>query len=323
MTHTHTTSMDSRGTQRAGSGRESGSRPRKPLVRYGSWWWAMPALLAVLSVHYVATSVGGAYAFTDFKGIGSFDWIGFDNFVKIVGDKKVFGSIGNTIFLAISFLVITNVVGLLFALALNRGIKSRYILRTLLFLPVVLSPLAVSYIFRFIFQVDGPLNSVLGAIGLESWQRPWLADPVWAIYTILAVMVWQNIGMAMIIYLAGLATVPIEIEEAAAIDGASAWQRFRHITLPLIQPAVAISTTLALTTGLRVFDQVQGMTRGGPFGATDTLSTVIYRETFANSHFGYGAALSLIFTVIVIAAAALQLFITRDRNAASAGKGKR
>ncbi len=320
MTQTQDTSLDSRGTARVESGRKSGLRPRKPLVRYGSWWWAIPGLLAVLSVHYVATSIGGAYAFTDFKGIGSFDWIGFDNFVKIVGDKKVFGSIGNTIFLAISFLIITNVVGLIFALALNRGIKSRYILRTLLFLPVVLSPLAVSYIFRFIFQVDGPFNSVLGAIGLESWQRPWLADPTWAIFTILAVMVWQNIGMAMIIYLAGLATVPIEIEEAAAIDGASAWQRFRHITFPLIQPAVAISTTLALTTGLRVFDQVQGMTRGGPFGATDTLSTVIYRETFANSHFGYGAALSLIFTVIVIAAAALQLFITRDRNAAAARK---
>lgn len=320
MTHTQTDSLDSRATAGTGSGRKSGLRPRRPLVRYGSWWWALPALLAVLGVHYVATTIGGSYAFTDFKGIGSFNWIGFDNFVKIIGDKKVFGSIGNTLFLAISFLVITNVVGLLFALALNRGIKSRYILRTLLFLPVVLSPLAVSYIFRFIFQVDGPLNSVLAAIGLGDWQRPWLADPVWAIYTILAVMVWQNIGMAMIIYLAGLATVPIEIEEAAAIDGASTWQRFRHITLPMLQPAVAISTTLALTTGLRVFDQVQGMTKGGPFGATDTLSTVIYRETFANSNFGYGAALSLIFTIIVIAAAALQLFITRDRNAASARK---
>jgi len=323
MTHTQTTSTDSRGTERAGSGRKSGPRPRRALVRYGSWWWAMPSLLAVLGVHYVATTIGGAYAFTDFKGIGSFNWIGFDNFVKIVGDQKVFGSIGNTIFLAVSFLVITNVVGLLFALALNRGIRSRYILRTLLFLPVVLSPLAVSYIFRFIFQVDGPFNSVLGALGLEAWQRPWLADPTWAIFTILAVMVWQNIGMAMIIFLAGLATVPIEIEEAAAIDGAGPLARFRHITLPLIQPAVAISTTLALTTGLRVFDQVQGMTRGGPYGATDTLSTVIYRETFANSHFGYGASLSLIFTVIVIAAAALQLFITRDRNAARDAKARR
>jgi raffinose/stachyose/melibiose transport system permease protein len=275
----------------------------------------MPGLLAVLGVHYVATSIGGAYAFTDFKGIGSFNWIGFDNFTKIVGDPKVFGSIGNTLFLAISFLVITNVVGLAFALALNRGIRTRYILRTLLFLPVVLSPLAVSYIFRFIFQVNGPFNIALGAVGLESWQKAWLADPTWAIFTILAVMVWQNIGMAMIIYLAGLATVPIEIEEAAAIDGAGPFGRFRHITLPLIQPAVAISTTLALTTGLRVFDQVQGMTRGGPYGATDTLSTVIYRETFANGHFGYGAALSLVFTIIVVGAAALQLFVTRDRNA--------
>jgi raffinose/stachyose/melibiose transport system permease protein len=301
--------------ERPEPGRKSGLRSRRGLVRYGSWWWAMPALLAVLGVHYVATSIGGAYAFTDFRGIGTFEWIGLDNFAKIVGDKKVFGSIGNTLFLALSFLVLTNVIGMVFALALNRSVRSRYILRTLLFLPVVLSPLAVSYIFRFIFQVNGPLNAVLAAVGLTDWQKAWLADPTWAIFTILAVMVWQNIGMAMIIYLAGLATVPIEIEEAAAIDGAGPFARFRHITLPLMQPAVAISTTLALTTGLRVFDQVQGMTGGGPYGATDTLSTVIYRQTFANGQFGYGAALSLVFTLIVVVAAALQLFLTRDRNA--------
>lgn len=313
MTQTITPSTDSRGTQRAGSGRKPGSRPRK-LVSYGSWWWALPGLVAVFSVHYVATALGGAYAFTDFKGIGSFDFIGFDNFVEILDDKKAFGSIGNTVFLALISLVVVNVVGLLFALALNRGIKSRYVLRTLLFLPVVLSPLAVSYIFRFIFGVDGPLNSALAALGLESWQRPWLADPQYAIYTILIVMIWQNIGFAMIIYLAGLATVPIEIEEAAAIDGAGPFSRFWHITLPMIQPAVAISTTLSLTQGLKVFDQVQAMTRGGPYGATDTLSTIIYKETFANANFGYGAALSLVFTVLVLAAAALQLFITRDRN---------
>lgn len=297
------------------SGRKSGLRPRRALTRYGSWWWAMPALLAVLGVHYVATTIGGAYAFTDFRGIGSFDWIGLDNFAKIFRDKKVLGSIGNTLFLAISFLIIVNVIGMLFALGLNRTVRSRYVLRTLLFLPVVLSPLAVSYIFRFIFQVNGPLNSVLGAAGLKDWQHAWLADPTWAIFTILAVMVWQNIGMSMIIFLAGLATVPVEIEEAAGIDGAGPFARFRHITLPLMQPAVAIATTLSLTSGLRVFDQVQGMTGGGPYGATDTLSTVIYRQTFANGHFGYGAALALVFTVLVVAAAALQLFLTRDRSA--------
>ncbi|THG31653.1 carbohydrate ABC transporter permease [Naasia lichenicola] len=315
MTATQQIPLDSVVPERPEPGRKSRPRPRRALTRYGSWWWAMPALLAVLGVHYVATTIGGAYAFTDFKGIGSFEWIGFDNFTRIVGDKKVFGSIGNTLFLAIAFLIITNVVGMILALGLNRGVRSRYILRTLLFLPVVLSPLAVSYIFRFIFQVNGPLNAVLGGLGLTDWQHAWLADPTWAIFTILAVMVWQNIGMAMIIYLAGLATVPLEIEEAAAIDGAGPWARFRNITLPLLQPAVAISTTLTLTQGLKVFDQVQGMTGGGPYGATDTLSTVIYRQTFANGQFGYGAALSLVFTVIVVIAAAAQLFLTRDRNA--------
>ncbi len=314
MTQTMTPSTDSRGTERTGSGPKSGPRSRSRLISYGSWWWTLPGLLAVLSVHYVATALGASYAFTDFRGIGSFNWVGTENFVHILSDKKAFGAIGNTVFLALTSLVVVNVVGLLLALALNRGIRSRYLLRVLFFLPVVLSPLAVSYIFRFIFQVDGPFNAALGAIGLTDWQRPWLADPQFAIFTILAVMVWQNIGFAMIIYLAGLATVPIEIEEAAAIDGAGPFGRFWHITLPMIQPAVAIATTLGLTQGLKVFDQVQAMTKGGPYGATETLSTVIYTQTFANAHFGYGAALSLVFTVLVLIAAAFQLFITRDRS---------
>lgn len=313
MTDTITTSSDSRGTAGSGSGRKPGSRPR-PLVAYGRWWWALPGLMAVFCVHYLATGIGGAYAFTDFKGIGSFDFVGFENFVKILSDSKAFGSIGNTVFLALSSLVIVNVLALLFALALNRGIKSRYVLRTLIFLPVVLSPLAVSYIFKFIFAPTGPLNAFLASVGLADWQRTWTADPDFAIYTILIVMVWQNIGFAMIIYLAGLATVPVEIEEAAAIDGAGVFSRFWHITLPSIQPAVAIATTLGLTQGLKVFDQVMAMTGGGPYYATETLSTIIYSQTFVSMKYGYGAALSLVFTVLVLVAAALQLYITRDRG---------
>jgi raffinose/stachyose/melibiose transport system permease protein len=268
----------------------------------------------VLSVHYISTFLGASYAFTDFSGIGDFNLVGFDNFVKILDDFEVMASLGNTAFLAIGFLVITNVVGLLLALALNRGLKTRYLLRTLLFLPVVLSAISVSYIFKYIFAFDGALNSILGALGLEELQRIWLAEPDSALVAVLIVAVWQNIGMAMVIYLAGLALVPHELEEAAALDGAGLWNRFRNITLPMIQPAIAINTTLALTSGLKIFDQVKAMTNGGPFGATDTLSTVIYRNTFEFMNYGYGAAISLVFTVVIVIAAALQLFLTRDRG---------
>ena len=281
---------------------------------FGSWWWALPALTFVFLIHYVATLSGGFYAFTDWDGLGDWNWIGLENFREIVREGGLGGPLVQTLIITIAFVVLTNVVGLGFALALNRTLKTRYLLRVLLFAPVVLSPLAVSYIFRFIFSQNGPLNITLEAVGLESWTRTWLGIPMWATIAIVVVMVWQQAGLAMVIYLAGLASVSIDQEEAATIDGANAWQRFRYVVLPSIQPAVAIATTLTLITGLRVFDQVMALTGGGPFGATDTLATVVYRETFAYGRFGYGAALALLMFVLVLAAAILQLRVTRERT---------
>lgn len=302
------------GVGKKGAGRKSGplSQKRKQLVVFGSWWWTLPALTAVFLVHYVATGYGMGYAFTDYTGLGEANWIGIENFIQLTGDPEVLGTIGNTFFLAIAYFIIVNLIGLLLALALNRTLKSRYILRTVLFLPVVLSSLAVSYIFKFIFEPTGALNKVLSVFGFPS-DTAWLADPATAIYCILLVMIWQHIGIPMVIFLAGLATVPQELEEAAAIDGATTFGRFWHISLPILQPAIAISTTLALVSGLRVFDQVVAMTGGGPYGATDTLSTVIYRYTFEYSNYGYGSAIATVFTVVLAATAGLQLFITRDR----------
>lgn len=287
---------------------------KKKTIHYGYWWWSLPAVLMIFAVHYVATGIGVSYSLTDFKGIGSYNWVGFENYVKIFRDEFLVGAVRHTILLAFTFFIIVNVVGLACALAVNRTLKTRYILRTLIFLPVVLSPLAVSFIFKFIYQVEGPVNSLLAILGLESWQRTWLADPTWAIYAVLTVLIWQNIGFAMVIFLAGLATVPHEIEEAAAIDGAGPVARFRYVTLPLLRPATAISTTLSLTTGLRVFDQVQGLTGGGPFGATETLSTQIYQTIFIYGDFGYGSAIAFVFTIVVVIAAGIQLFVTRDKG---------
>jgi len=312
-TETSTLEVEGRRGSRFKSGPSVSTKKNKN-IHYGYWWWSLPAILLIFAVHYVATGIGISYSFTDYKGIGAYSWIGFENYTKIFKDEILVDAIGHTVFLAATFFVLVNIIGLACALAVNRSLKTRHILRTLLFLPVVLSPLAVSYIFQFIFQTIGPINSLLAAVGLENWQRTWLADPKFAIYTVLTVMVWQNIGFAMVIFLAGLATIPQEIEEAAAIDGAGSFSRFWHITLPLLRPATAISTTLAVTTGLRVFDQVAGLTGGGPFNATETLATQIYQNTFIYGQFGYGSAIAFIFTIVVMIAAGIQLFITRDKG---------
>ncbi len=300
--------------QRGRRGRRPRVQPRSPgLLQFGHWWWALPGIVLVLAIHYVATAIGGFFAFTDWSGIGDFRWIGFDNFVKIFQDPTQIGALANTLFLAFGSVILSNIAGLAIALGVNRGLKSRYALRVLFFMPVVLSPLAVSYVWKFIFDYNGPINAVLRAVGLDELAKAWVADPTWAIWTVLVVIVWQNTGFAMVIYMAGLAAVPVEIEEAAAIDGASLWQRFWHVTLPAIRPAVAIATTLGLVNGLRVFDQIMALTGGGPAGATETLATQVYKESFALGNFGYGAALALVLTLIILVFAVIQQRVTSGR----------
>lgn len=290
-----------------------GAPRRSGLLEFGHWWWALPGIVVVFAIHYVATSIGGFFAFTDWTGIGSFAFVGFENFIDILQDPSKIRALGNSLFLAFGSVILSNIAGLALALALNRGLKTRYVLRTLFFMPVVLSPLAVSYIWKFIFDFNGPLNTFLRSVGLDEVARAWVADPVWAIWTVLIVLVWQNTGIAMVIYLAGLASVPAEIEEAAALDGANLWQRFVHITVPAIRPAIAISTTLGLVNGLRVFDQIMALTGGGPAGATENLATQVYKESFALGNFGYGAALALLLTIIILVFAVIQQRVTRGR----------
>ncbi|KAA9105083.1 carbohydrate ABC transporter permease [Microbacterium rhizomatis] len=293
----------------------SRGRSRRPgVLKFGYWWWALPGVVFVIAIHYVATAAGGVFAFTNWSGIGSFDWIGLDNFRKIFADPTKIAALRNTLFLAFGSVILSNVAGLVLAVGLNRILKTRYILRTLFFMPVVLSPLATSYIWKFIFQFDGPLNVILNAVGLGSLARPWLADPTWAIWTVLIVVVWQSTGFAMVIYMAGLASVPVEIEEAAAIDGSNLWQRFWHVTLPSIRPAIAIATTLGLVQGLRIFDQIMALTGGGPANATATLATEVYKQAFSLGNFGYGAALALILTIIILIFAVLQQRVAQGRT---------
>lgn len=312
MTDTQLTKTPASAPRRAdGGGRAPG---RHSLLRLGHWWWALPGMIMVAAIHYAATGVGGFFAFTNWSGIGDFEWIGLRNFTRIFSDPTKLVALRNTLVLAFGSVILSNLAGVVLAIGLNRILKTRYILRTLFFMPVVLSPLATSYIWKFIFQQDGPLNDLLSAIGLESMTRPWLADPTWALWAVLLVVVWQNTGFAMVIYMSGLAAVPVEVEEAAAIDGANLWQRIWHVTVPALRPAIAIATTLGLVNGLRIFDQILALTGGGPANATATLATEVYKQAFSLGNFGYGAALALLLTGIILVFAVAQQRVTRGEE---------
>lgn len=290
----------------------AGPKPRPRGLQFGHWWWALPGITLVIAIHYVATGIGGFFAFTNWTGIGAFKVVGWQNFEAIFSDPTKLGALSNTLFLAFGSVFLGNVAGLIIALGLNRVLKTRYILRTLFFMPVVLSPLATAYIWKYIFDFDGPINVFLTSIGAGDLAKPWLADPQWAIWTVLVVLVWGTTGFAMVIFMAGLAGVAVEVEEAAAIDGANLWQRFRNVTLPAIRPAIAIATTLGIVQGLRVFDPIMALTGGGPAGATETLATQVYKQAFALGNFGGGAALALVLAVIILFFAVIQQRLTRS-----------
>lgn len=276
--------------------------------------WALPGVAIAIAVHFAAVGAGAVYAFTDWNGTDAPAWIGLDNFKEIFQSTEALGSVINTILLSFVAVVLSNVFGMALAMGLHRTIRSRNWLRGIFFAPVVLSPLAVSYIWQFIFDAQGPLNKLLEAVGLESWARPWLADPVWAKWTILVVLVWQYSGLAMAFYLAGLQSIPVEVEEAASVDGASTLRRLRSITLPLLAPAVTAAVTITTVFSLRVFDQVLALTGGGPAQASETLATQIYAQTFVAGRFGYGAALALVLTALVAFVSIMQLVVLRAQE---------
>lgn len=298
-------------------------RARSPLERLGlryrarriPWAWVIPAAALAFAFHYISVAAGAWYAFTDWDGF-TFDanFIGLDNFRQIFEDDKARGALVHTLELGIAFAVAANGLGLILALALNRSIKSRNLLRVAFFAPVVMSPVAVSFIWQYIFQYNGPLNAVLDSVGLESLKRAWTGDPTWALWTIFVVLVWQFSGLMMVMYLAGLQNIPEEIEEAAVVDGASPTYRFWRVTFPLLAPAFTIALTYTMILGLRVFAQVLAVTDGGPYYESETLSTQVYKQTFAFGRFGYGAAFALVLTVVVLVVAITQLIGLRARE---------
>jgi raffinose/stachyose/melibiose transport system permease protein len=297
-----------------GSGlRARGTRPTPP------WWFAVPALLLFAFVVLVPSARGVYYAFTDWDGLDpEFSMVGLANFVEMFRDPAAVQAIWHTVVIAVAVTVIQNGLGLLLALGVNSIIKSRNVLRVLFFAPAVITPIVTAYLWRNLLGPDGAVNSLLGAVGLDSWRQDWLGDPDLALWSVVAVIVWQFAGYSMVIFLAGLQSIPREIYEAAAIDGAGPVRRFWSVIRPLLAPAITVNLMLSIIGGIKLFDQVYALTGGGPGHATETLSTLIYKDAFTLGEFGYSIALAVVLTIIVAAASTGQyLVLSRNERAAS------
>ncbi|WP_219535155.1 carbohydrate ABC transporter permease [Nonomuraea guangzhouensis] len=289
-------------------------RPRRRFASLSpSWLFAAPALVVYAAVVLYPSLAGMLYAFTDWSGIGADkSFVGLANFQKLLHDDQAMDSIGNTLLLTVAIVVVQNGVGLLLALGVHVKLKSRALLRVIFFAPVVVSPVMVAFLWKYIYNPD-PSAGLNGLLGLKI---DWLGDPSLALWSIAGTVVWQYAGYSMVIFLAGLEGVPKELHEAAMIDGAGTLQRFRYVTWPLLAPALTINLMLSTIGGLKLFDQIFAATNGGPGYATETLSTVLYKQAFVFGKFGYSTAIALVLALFVAAVSLVQVYYLRGREVA-------
>ena len=272
----------------------------------------LPALALYLTFLVYPIVQSTRYSLYDWNGLEPLtDFIGIDNFQRAFSDQLFRDAIKhNGIIIGLSLLLqIPFALGL--ALLLNVKLPGRAVLRTMFFAPYILSEVVTGVVWRQILRPDGLLDQSLTAIGAEGLIHEWLADPDIVLYSLFFVISWKYFGFHMILLLAGLQQIPKELGEAALVDGATAWQRFRHVTLPLLGPTIRVSVFLSIIGALQLFDLVWVTTRGGPIGASSTMATFLY-EQFRRGLFGYASAISIVmFGLCLCVALAYQRFVMR------------
>lgn len=279
-------------------------------------WFVLPAVLLYLAVVFLPNIQGLLYSFTNWDGFGTtWKWVGVENFSSVFADPNSMRAIGNTFLLTLVVSLGQNIVGLLLALGLNARIKSKYVLRLVFFLPVVLTPIVAGYLWKYILTPGGTLNTALEGMGLGFLRQDWLGNPDLVIYAICATIIWQGSGYSMVIYLAGLQAVPAEALEAAAIDGAGAVRRTISIVIPLINGSIVVNMLLSVIGNLKQFDTVYSMTGGGPGSASETMATIVYKTAFTYLRYPNALAQAVILTLLVGVIAFIQFRLTQRKGA--------
>lgn len=272
----------------------------------------IPILALFVCFNTVPLIRGVIYSFTNFKGFGSYDWVGFRNYIDLFSDPRVGGSYLFTFKLAVTATIITNVISLLLALGLNSKIRAKGFFRGAYFIPNVLGALVVGYIFQYLFTYILPAFGEM--IGSDALSTSMLSSEKTAWIAIVIVCAWQAIAMNTIIYISGLQTVPEDVYEAGSLDGATGWKKFWNLTFPLIIPFFTINMVLCVKNFLMVFDQVMSMTQGGPAQSTESISFLIYNNGMKGGSFGFQSANAVIFFIVIVALSAAQMTISSKKE---------
>jgi raffinose/stachyose/melibiose transport system permease protein len=282
------------------------------------WFLLLPAATLYLGIVLYPAGRDIYESFTNWNGISPTQhFVGFENFIDIYNDPVIRTAVVNTVIIAVVVTVMQNGIGLLAALALHRKLKTRGVLRAIIFLPAIVNPVVIAYTWQFIYATGGPLDNTLQSFHLGFLTQDWLGNPHEALAFALVPMVWQNIGYSMIIFLAGLEGIAPSVMEAASLDGASGAKRFWHITWPLLAPALTINAVLTVIGGLNAFTMIFALTGGGPGNATQTVTTLLFQNAFTFGRYGYGTAMACALSIVVAAIAFAQVKFLRGRELAA------
>lgn len=276
--------------------------------------FAIPSAIVYIALLVVPILIALALSFVDWNGIGAMTFVGFENFTKIFKDRIFSTAVSNTVIITVVQTLLCNVLGLAMAVLVNRTDRLTAGFRALYFIPYVLGGVAIAFVWKVIFSYNGVLNLILGAVGLDHLIRAFTATRTGALVCIIVVGTWSSLGYYMMIYLAALQSVPQELYEAATVDGASGWKRFRHITLPLITFGTMVSVLMSLINGLKAYDLVKVMTDGGPGNLTETIVYSIVRYGFSNNKMGYASALAVVLFIAISAFSLIVLRLFRDKE---------
>ena len=281
----------------------------------------LPALLLYGAFVLYPITQSLRYSLFDWNGLGPLDsFVGIDNFTRAIRADEFRSALGHNLFIVVVSLIVQIPFALGLAVLLNSKIRGRAAMRTIFFAPFVLSEVVTGVVWRQILRPDGLVDRVLDDVGAAGLTQGWLSNPDIVLFSLFFILSWKYFGLHMVLMLAGLQGIPQELREAAAIDGASAWQSFRDITLPLLAPTIRVSVFLSIIGALQQFDLVWVTTGGGPIGASSMMATFLY-EQFRRGLFGYASALSIIIFLLSLVVAILYQRMVLRREIEGAGAG--
>ncbi|QUS58348.1 carbohydrate ABC transporter permease [Pseudovibrio brasiliensis] len=242
------------------------------------------------------------YGFTNWNGFSdNYDFVGFENFGKLFSDRLFMSAAINTIIWMAIAVVLPTVLGLSLALLIDSHVPGGPIFKTIFYLPICLSAVVVGQVWVWIYQPDwGLLNTIIEYVTNDRFNYAWLAKPDSALYSVIVAWSWQATGLSMVIYLAGLTAIPGDLLEVCELEGATTWQRIRHVILPLLTPATVVVVALSVINSLKGFDILYIMTGGGPFNSSDMLAMHMYNESFKKYLMGYGSAISVVLFLVAL-----------------------